>query len=69
MTAQPARKVSDLNEERLLRDMAALQAAEAKVRDLRAKVQAGCREWSFAHGYRVILSPEQVRTAMERETS
>jgi hypothetical protein len=64
MTSHP-QIVTDLSEERLLRDMAALASAEAKVRDLKAKVSAGCRKWSDANGYRVVLRPEQVKREIQ----
>lgn len=69
MIPDPAPKVTDLPETRLLRDMAALAAAEQKVRELKAKVQAGCRTWSDAHGYRVTLTAEQVRRSIEARDS
>lgn len=59
-------RVTDLNDVRLLRDMDELAKAEARVRALKLRVADGCRHWSIAHGYRVVLRPEAVRSEIER---
>lgn len=64
MATNPA-PVTDLAEARLIRDMDELAKAEAKVAALKQRVAEGCRRWSFANGFRVVVRPEAVRRAIE----
>jgi len=65
--APRSRPVADLDEARLTKLLAEREAATARIVEIDGKLADLCRAYSRAHGYRIVLRPDQVRRAIEAE--